>query len=128
MSLRGDFYINGRSNVSSRTVTQINEHGVVAVEHSRTEPHLPSAGNFKNPAAISAVSIGAVDFFAACRTGLARYDKIDTDAHQENRNKEKQILYGCKHSNLHCDVVGQKDIKAKNNQGAADHKETSFDS
>jgi hypothetical protein len=60
--------------------------------------------------------------------GLARYDKIDTDAHQENRNKEKQILYGCKHSNLHCDVVGQKDIKAKNNQGAADHKETSFDS
>jgi hypothetical protein len=69
----------------------------------------------------------AMNFFSACRTGFARYDQIYSGGQQDNRNKKKKILYRCKHSNLHCVFVGQKNIQSKQNGWAADHEATAFD-
>jgi len=75
-----------------------------------------------------AISIGAVDLFAACRAGFTRYYEINANDQQRNRNEKEKILYTSEHCNLHRSFVSQKNIQPKQNYCAADHEETGFDS
>src|SRR5262249_6863002 len=89
---------------------------------------LLSAWNFKNPSAISALSIGSAHFLAARRTWFPCYDEIDADTHQGDRNEKEKILYRSEHCHLIRSVVGQKSIEHKQQDRAADHERTGFDS